>query len=317
MSVAPEYDTIDLPTSTTIVITQPLEITHSVDIVGNNATLLFSQGNTAAWPAAASGAIYVDAAPYTNIQLELNNFTIRFDPSSPIRWSNPSSSEPALFDPENNPGGISHAVIDSRDSNTNANDTILTLNGMTISGPPAFDASSYSSLQTQLAASGDTTHQYVGEQDLELIRTNDQDSGTISNSTFQGGTITVFGGPWNITGNTVRGSTADTYSPSAFSLHSPHDVVLDDNAVSSPSPMDANSAWSISRFQGSTTSSRTIHSAATPDRSAMNSLMTEGAASTSESMIPRSWWRRVATTYFSRADPARSRRMDNFWCFRI
>ena len=48
MSESPEYDTIDLPANTTIVITQPLEITHSVQIVGNNATLLFQQGDTAA-----------------------------------------------------------------------------------------------------------------------------------------------------------------------------------------------------------------------------------------------------------------------------
>ena len=59
MSSSPEYDTIELPANTTIVITQPLEIIHSVKIVGNNATLLFQQGNTASWPATASGAIYV------------------------------------------------------------------------------------------------------------------------------------------------------------------------------------------------------------------------------------------------------------------
>ena len=94
MSVNPEYDTIDLPANTTIVITQPLEITHSVQIVGNNATLFFDQGDTAAWPATASGAIYVDTAIYTNIQLELDDFTIKFDMSSPIRWSNPPGTSP-------------------------------------------------------------------------------------------------------------------------------------------------------------------------------------------------------------------------------
>ena len=38
MSTSPEYDTIDLPAGQTIVIAQPLEITHSVKIVGNGAT---------------------------------------------------------------------------------------------------------------------------------------------------------------------------------------------------------------------------------------------------------------------------------------
>ena len=236
MSVDPEYDTIDLPANTTIVITQPIEITHSVQIVGNNATLLFDQGDTAAWPSTASGAIYVDAPVYTNIQLTLDDFTIKFAANSPIRWSNPPGTVPALFDPEDNPAGTSVAVIDTRDSTTNLNITILTLNGMTIQGPPAFDGSSYTSLQSQLANSGDTTHQYVGEEDIDLIRTNDQDSGTISSSTFQGGPIEVFGGPWNITGNTVLGSTADTYSPSAFGLHSPHDVLLEGNLVSQADP---------------------------------------------------------------------------------
>ena len=56
-STSPEYDTIDLPANTTIVLTQPIEITHSVAILGNNSTLLFQQGSTAAWPASASGAI--------------------------------------------------------------------------------------------------------------------------------------------------------------------------------------------------------------------------------------------------------------------
>ena len=96
MSESPEYDTIDLPANTTIVITQPLEITHSVQIIGNNATLLFEQGDTAPWPATASGAIYVEIAVYANIQLDLEDFTIKFDMSSPIRWSNPAGTSPRL-----------------------------------------------------------------------------------------------------------------------------------------------------------------------------------------------------------------------------
>ena len=92
MSESPEYDTIDLPANQTIVITQPLQITHSVTIVGNNATLYFQQGNTAAWPADASGAIYVNEPGYTNLQMDLEDFTIRFDMSAPIRWSNPAGT---------------------------------------------------------------------------------------------------------------------------------------------------------------------------------------------------------------------------------
>jgi hypothetical protein len=235
-STTPEFDTINLPANTTIVITQPLEITHSVKIVGNNATLLFRQGNTASWPSAASGAIYVDAPTYTNIQVQLSDFTITFDQTSPIRWSNPPGAGPALFDPNNNPGGVQHAVIDTRDSNTNLNMTLLTLNAMTVLGPRAFDGSAFSSLQAQLAAQGDSTDQYVGEQDIELIRTNDQDTGSIMGSTFRGGSIELFAGPWTIAGNNVLGSTAFTYSPGAFAMHSPHDVLIEGNQVSQADP---------------------------------------------------------------------------------
>jgi hypothetical protein len=78
---------------------------------------------------------------------------------------------------------------------------------------------------------GDSTHRYVGEQAIDLIKTNDTDKGTIADSKFQGGAIEVFGGPWNIAGNTVYGSMAKTYSPGAFALHSPHDVRLLGNQV--------------------------------------------------------------------------------------
>ncbi len=237
MSESPEYDTIDLPAGATIVVTQPLEITHSVTIVGNGATLYFQQGQTAAWPASASGAIYVDTPTYDNIQLTLENFTIEFDPSEPIRWNNPPDSGPALFDPENNPAGVEHAVIDTRDSNTNLNITILSLNNMSIYGPPAFDGSTFSSLQAELEQQWGTEYVYAGEQDIDLVRTNDQDSGTISGSTFQGGPIEVFNGPWTIVGNTILGSTDETYSPGAFGLHTPHDVLIEGNSVSQ---VDAN-----------------------------------------------------------------------------
>src|SRR5262249_54040561 len=42
--------------------------------------------------------------------------------------------------------------------------------------------------------------------------------------------------PWNIAGNTVLGSSAQTYSPSAFAFHSAHDVILDGNQVTQSDP---------------------------------------------------------------------------------
>ena len=76
--------------------------------------------------------------------------------SSPIRWSNPQGVTPALYDPENNPYGIQHAVIDTDDSNTNSNMTLLTLDNMVVTGPPAFDGASSSSLQSQLVQQVET-----------------------------------------------------------------------------------------------------------------------------------------------------------------
>ncbi len=105
MSESPEYDTIDLPANQTIVITQPLEITHSVTIVGNNATLYFQQGNTAAWPADASGAIYVDDPGYTNIQVDLEDFTIKFDMSAADPMEQPRGDAAGALGPREQPRG--------------------------------------------------------------------------------------------------------------------------------------------------------------------------------------------------------------------
>ena len=61
---------------------------------------------------------------------------------------------------------------------------------------------------------------------MDLVRTNDLDTGSISNSSFQGGSIELFGGPWTISGKQgARARRPETYSPAAFALHSPHDVI--------------------------------------------------------------------------------------------
>ncbi|HKM52585.1 MAG TPA: hypothetical protein VJY33_04185, partial [Isosphaeraceae bacterium] len=51
------------------------------------------------------------------------------------------------------------------------------------------------------------------------------------NSTFQGGPINLLGGPWTVTGNTVLGAVADTYSTAAFGLSSAHDSMIEGNQV--------------------------------------------------------------------------------------
>ena len=129
-------------------ITQPLEITHSVEIIGNDATLLFQQGRHAPpgrrpRPARSTSIRSLHQHPG---RAERLHDQVRHEHADPLEQ--PAGRRlRALFDPENNPAGIQHAVIDTRDSNTNLNMTLLTLDDMTILGPPAFDGSSFSSLK--------------------------------------------------------------------------------------------------------------------------------------------------------------------------
>jgi len=222
----------------TITLTQPVQITSSVKIIGSNDILQFSPSG--AWPAAATGAIYVANQSYSNISIELDNFTIEF--TSTPTWNNPSDATagPATFNPNNNPDAPSRAVINTnyasyqsttgnRNIGSNSQNTqILTLNGMTIIAPPAWDVSSFPSLQKQEAANGGA---YVGEFGLYLVESDTYDSGTIEACTFQGGSVALSGGPWTVVGNTVLGAVADTYSVGAFPFADAHDVLVQDNTV--------------------------------------------------------------------------------------
>ena len=208
-----EYDTITLNPNTTFILTQPLRIDHSVKIIGNNDTLLFR----AAWPASTPGAIYVNnSLGYgSDLLIDFENFTIKFDTSVTNTW----------FDPENETGGVSHAVINLEDPGQSRQ--VLTLSGMTIDGPPAFDPP---------RSNPDTFHVYVGEPAPNLVRTGLHDSGSITNSTFQGGVVEFFNGPWQVTGNTHLGAFDRTFTASAFAAHSPHDLTFQFNNVSQSDP---------------------------------------------------------------------------------
>ena len=154
-STSPEYDTIDLPAGQTITITQPIEITHSVHIVGNGRLRSTStRGARPPWPASASGAPYVSAtrAARTSRWAKRRLHRSRSMMSQPIRWSNPAGVSPSLWDPENNQG-ITHAVIDTRDSNSNENRDIVTLDRcMTSDGPRLLDGLTYAGLQAHRRA---------------------------------------------------------------------------------------------------------------------------------------------------------------------
>ncbi len=216
---AAEVDTIALAPGATIVLTGPLRITHSTRIVGDGASLVFTQGG-APWSGSASGAIYVANPGITDIAVDLENFAIRFALTAPLRWyAAPGSS--TLFDPEASPYGA-RAVINTSGGNDGRNRETLTLLGMVIAGPPNFDAAPPSR--------PDAAHVYVGEPEIPIVEAGN-DTGVIANGIFAGGSIQLAGGPWTVTGNTQLAAMAGTYSPAAFSLIDPHDVTLTANHV--------------------------------------------------------------------------------------
>ena len=88
--------------------------------------------------------------------------------SQPIRWSNPAGTNPTLWDPENNQG-ITHAVIDTRDSNSNENRDVITLERHGGLRPAGIRWLELFQPPGALDQSGDTNHDYVGEQAMDLL----------------------------------------------------------------------------------------------------------------------------------------------------
>jgi hypothetical protein len=66
-----------------------------------------------------------------------------------------------------------------------------------------------------------------------LMRLVYAETGTISNNTLKGGTITFVGGPWQIVNNVYQGTVAGTYSYGVFAMSSTHDVVITGNTITS------------------------------------------------------------------------------------
>ena len=221
------YGTISLQAGATITSQQPILITDSVTISGNNATLEF-EPDGAVWPATATGALYVNQNENdNNLQITLNDFTIDFA-NTPLQWDNPAGDTPALYDPNNNVSGYQLAVFsDAPTTGGYTSNDYITITRMTIDGPPAIDVNSSPSFTTLEAEQPD----YVGEPDLYLINANPGSSGSISNNTFAGGNISLWKGPWIIQNNTVQGAAAYTYSTAAFSLQDPHDDLVQGNTV--------------------------------------------------------------------------------------
>ncbi len=230
MSTSPEYDTIDLPAGQTIAITQPLEI----DPLGRHrrqrrdARLRSGEHGRLAGLGAPAPSTSATRAARTS-RSELDDFTIRFDMSQPIRWSNPAGTSPSLWDPENNPG-ITHAVIDTQDSNSNENRDVITLERhddlrparvrrLELFRPPG----------RRSAQSGDTGHEYVGRAGHRPGADQRRGQRDDHRQHLPGGPDRGLRRAVDHHRQHVLGATADTYSPAAFELHSPFDAVIEGN----------------------------------------------------------------------------------------
>ncbi len=239
-STSPEYDVIDLEPGALIVSNNPIEITHTVTIVGNGATIEFQQdGNT--WPynstpaTDADGAFYVNedqsANIHANLQITFEDFTIEFannngnpNANPPVQWGN---GDGGLFDP--NADYAPFAVINDQTQNENYDSDMITLSEMNIYGPPAFDENSPTEKYATLHQDNST---YVGEPSIPLLLTNAPDFGSITDCTLQGGTVELNGGPWVVQDNTLLGAMAGTYSLGAISANSgEHDILVQGNHV--------------------------------------------------------------------------------------
>src|SRR5262249_22457527 len=58
---------------------------------------------------------------------------------------------------------------------------------------------------------------------VRLIRSNRDDSGTISEDRLRGGFVEVFGGPWVFSGNDYQGAAPGTAVSYVFAAHDAHD----------------------------------------------------------------------------------------------
>jgi hypothetical protein len=213
----------------TIVLTQPLVINHSVQIIGNHNTLDFEPNG---WSTSTIGAIYTgNLRSLQAVGIDIESLNINFNNASPIPWFDPSQ------DIVNGAPVDGLAVINLNPSSNQQPQDTLTMNDVNISGPPAYNPSP-ESLQ---APPTDPTDLYNYHDPLEaamnLLTTGQHDNGSITDCTFQGGPVAVSSGPWTITDNTDYGAFNGTYSSAAFSANGPHDLIFCGNSATQVDPM--------------------------------------------------------------------------------
>ena len=180
--------------------------------VGSSADVEFMFSSTSQNPSSTGlyGAINIRSSHVT-----LENFAISFGQSS------------VDLGPTNEPGTA--GIIDAFDVNAYQQALVdVNVTGLTIHA--AFD-----SLYSDKGSYGDSLDPN-GYLTMPSIIMGNFDSGTIENNTVYGGTITVQFGPWTVSGNTFVGSVAGTLSPGVFGVDNGHDVTIQNNTATDPSP---------------------------------------------------------------------------------
>ena len=228
-------DTITLGAS--IIVHQPIAITHSVQISGANASiyLQFNQDNGVAWPYS-PGVIYENVSgQFNNIRLSLSNFKIQFDQTHSYLWADRpdvASVSTPYWDPQLPQSDDTRSIISTAGVNhsginvNNINDkTYLTIFGMNIGAFPLFDVGSLA----PPPAPSDVV--FSGEGAMDIVKSNTEDNGIISNNILLGGTVNLKGDPWQILSNQFLGSASGTFSGGAIADTNAHDLVDEYNNV--------------------------------------------------------------------------------------
>lgn len=144
-----------------------------------------------------SAAVKIHAAHTT-----LEGFAVRF--SGPVRWARDTNDGPAVIGSTDNHDGVPNRLKVG-----------LVLRRLDLESSPVSEG---------------------WEEAPGLVRLTTARSGLIDSNILIGGTCELRDGPWRITGNDYRGTVANTFAHSVFSVHQSYDLVLKGNRAKGAGP---------------------------------------------------------------------------------
>ena len=165
-------------------------------------TIIADPGTTLLFSQPANAPTWTAAIKIMAGHTTLDGFAVRF--AGPISWTANISYGPAVI-----------GTTDNFDPNNGQPIEDVTLTHLDLQGPPA--ATSW-------------------EEAPSLLRLVSAQSGVVSDNTLKGGTTEFLGGPWQVVGNTYKGTVPNTYTATAFAGHYTHDVTIANNTVEPVGP---------------------------------------------------------------------------------